>query len=154
MQGENRRSRKATRSMVAAPESSRINVPSRFADNCKSSLLDHIYSNNLKKDTASGVCVFDISDHLTTFFTAKNTKCSYLYKTKFKRSLKNFKIEYYLLNLDSAFSSMNITDLNKSNISQGVSNFTSAFNFVLELDKHAPLTALTRKEKRLQKSHG
>ena len=71
---------------------SRINVPSRFADNCKSSLLDHTYSNILKKDTASGVCVFEISDHLPTFFTAKNTTCSYLYKTVFKRSMKNFKV--------------------------------------------------------------
>ena len=66
----------------------------------------------------------------------------------FKRSMKNFKIEDYLLDLDSAFSSIDITDL-KSNISQGVSNFTSTFNSVL--DKHAPLTALTRKEKRLKK---
>ena len=73
--------------------SSRINVPNRFADNCKSSLLDHIYSNILKNDTASGVCVFQISDHLPTFFTAKNTECSYLYKTMLKRSMKNFKIE-------------------------------------------------------------
>ena len=129
--------------------SSRINVPTRFVDNCKSSLLDHIYSNIHKKNTASGVCVFEISDHLPTFFTAKNTKCSYLYKTMFKRSMKNFKIEDYLLDLDLAFSSINITDLNKSNMSQGVSNFTSTFNSVL--DKHAPLTALTRKEKRLKK---
>ena len=132
--------------------SSRINVPTRFADNCKSSLLDHIYSIILEKDTASGVCVFEISDHLPTFFTAKNTKCSYLYKTMSKRSMKIFKIEGYLLDLDSAFSSINITDLNKPNISQGVSNFTSTFNSML--DKHAPLTALTRKEKRLKKSHG
>ena len=49
--------------------SSRINVPTRFAHNCTSSLLDHIYSNILKKDTSSGVCVFEISDHLPTFFT-------------------------------------------------------------------------------------
>ena len=63
--------------------------------------------------------------------------------------MKNFKIEDYLLDLDSAFSSINITDLNKSNISQGVSNFTSTLNSVL--DKHASLTVLTRKEKRLQK---
>ena len=67
----------------------------------------------------------------------------------FKRSMKNFKIEDYLLDLDWAFSSINITDLNKSNISQDVSNFTSTFNSVL--DKHAPLTVLTRKEKRLRK---
>ena len=129
--------------------SSRINVPIRFADNCKSSLLDHIYSDILKKDTASGVCVFEISDHLPTFFAAKNTKCSYLHITMFKRSMKNFKIEDYLLDLDSAFSSINITDLNKSNISQGVSGFPSTFNSVS--DKHAPLTALTKKEKRLKK---
>ena len=50
-------------------------------------------------------------NNLPTFFTAKNTKCSYLYKTTFKRSMKNFKIEDYLLDLDSAFSSINITDL-------------------------------------------
>ena len=67
----------------------------------------------------------------------------------FKRSMKSFKIEDYLLDLDLAFSSINITDLNKSNMSQGVSNFTSTFNSVL--DKHVPLTALTRKEKRQKK---
>ena len=86
--------------------SSRINVPTRFADNCKSSLLDHIYSNILKKDTANGVCVFEISDHLPTIVTAANTKCSCLYKTMFKRSMKNLKIDY-LPDLDSAFSSIN-----------------------------------------------
>ena len=69
----------------------------------------------------------------------------------FKRSMKNFKIEDYLLDLDLAFSSINITDLNKSNISQGVSNFTSKLTFNSVLDKHALLTVLTRKEKRLQK---
>ena len=63
--------------------------------------------------------------------------------------MKNFKTEDYLLDLDSAISSINTTDSNKSDISQGVSNFTSTFNSVL--NKHAPLTALTRKEKRLKK---
>ena len=70
-------------------------------------------------------------------------------RTMFKRSMKNFKIEDCLLDLDLTFSSINITDFNKSNISQGVLNFTFTFNSVL--DKHAPLTVLTRKEKRLQK---
>ena len=45
-----------------------IDLPARFAYNCKYSLLDHIYTNIPNQVHESGVCIFDISDHLSTFF--------------------------------------------------------------------------------------
>ena len=44
-----------------------VDVPTRFANNCKSSLLDHVYT-NITKETYCGVCLYEVSDHLPTFF--------------------------------------------------------------------------------------
>ena len=52
-----------------------INNPTKYPDNCKSTLLDHIYTNSTKQTAKSGVCIFEISDHLPTFCMVKNTKC-------------------------------------------------------------------------------
>jgi len=46
----------------------------RFSDNCKPSLLDHIYNNLTKQDTYSGVALYELSDHLPAFFYCKKYK--------------------------------------------------------------------------------
>ena len=43
-----------------------INTPTRFAENKNSSILDHIYSNS-NTICNSGICLYDISDHLPSF---------------------------------------------------------------------------------------
>ena len=122
-----------------------INIPTRFADNCKSSLLDHIYTNLTNKNNQSGVCMFEISDHLPIFFIAKNVKCFSNKRTKFIRSLKNFDSENFVIDLQNKLSTIGAEV--KTNVNQDVANLTTMFNSVL--DKHAPKRLMSRKEKRL-----
>ena len=39
-----------------------VDVPTRFANNCKSSLSDHVYT-NITEETCCGVCRCELSDH-------------------------------------------------------------------------------------------
>ena len=52
-----------------------IRNPTRFANNCSPSLLDHVYTNISSKNTSSGVSMFEISDPLPLFFLLKHSKC-------------------------------------------------------------------------------
>ena len=122
-----------------------ISIPTRFADNCKSSLLDHIYTNFTNKNNQSGVCIFEISDHLPIFFIAKNVKCFSNKRTKFIRSLKNFNSESFVIDLQNKLSTIGAEV--ETNVNQDVANLTTMFNSVL--DKHAPKRLMSRKEKRL-----
>ena len=49
-----------------------INKPTRCTINSKT-LLDHIYTNNLKYYNFSGIVQYDIFDHLPTFIFVQNT---------------------------------------------------------------------------------
>ena len=70
-----------------------INIPTRFAENCKSSLLDHVYINITNESIKNGVCSFEISDQFPTFFIAHRSKILHNNITKFVRSMKQFKLE-------------------------------------------------------------
>ena len=45
-----------------------IDSRTRFCDNCVPSLLDHIYTNISELKITSGLCPYDISDQIPTFF--------------------------------------------------------------------------------------
>ena len=113
-----------------------INIPTRFAKNCKSSLLDHVYTNMTNESIKSGVCIFEISDHFPTVFIAHRSKILLNNKTKFIRFMKQFKLEDFLLDLRNDLSKLNLKP-NKFNVNQGVINLTTVFNSVLDI--HAPL---------------
>jgi len=51
----------------------KINVHTRFAENCKPSLLYHMYTNvhGKKLNCQSGAILFEMSDHLPTFLSLK-----------------------------------------------------------------------------------
>ena len=66
-----------------------MNIPTKIAENCKSSFLDHVCTNMTNKSIKSGVCIFEISDHFLTFFIANRTKILYNDKTKFKHPRSN-----------------------------------------------------------------
>ena len=123
-----------------------INISTRFAENCKSSLLDHVYTNTTNESIKSGVCIFEISDHFPTFFIAHRSKILHNIKTKFRRSMKQFKLEDFLLELRNDLSNLNLKP-DKSDVNQDVINLTTVFNSVL--DRHAPMRPMSRKEKRL-----
>ena len=100
-----------------------INIPTRLVENCKFSLLDHVYTNMTNKSMKSGVCIFEISDNFPTFYVAHRSKILHNNKTKFIRSIKQFKLEDFLLDLRKDLSKLNLKP-NKSNVNQDVINLT------------------------------
>ena len=70
-----------------------INIPTRFAENCRSSLLNHIYTKMTNESIKNGVCIFEILDHFSTFFIAHHSKILHNNETKFIQSMKQFKLE-------------------------------------------------------------
>ena len=124
-----------------------IDLPTRFADNCKFSLLDHIYTNTTNQVHESGAYIFDISDHLPPFFIVKIIKCVLSEKTKFQRDMKYYKLGDFLIELNNNVSKLNLKPTDDTSVNQGVSTLTTVFNSTL--DKHAPLRLMSRKEKRL-----
>ena len=124
-----------------------VDAPTRFANtfNCYSSLLDHVYI-NMPKKTLSGVCLFELSDHLPTFFIIPNTKNHLTNKPKYKRCTKNFGLEDFLIDLQLNFSKIDFKSTNTI-VNNDVYSLTSIFKSIL--DKHAPLTPMSRREKKL-----
>ena len=123
-----------------------INVPTRFASNCNSSLLENIYTNIVKIDTICGVCLFKLSDHLPTFITAKNINQSFKHISKYKRCMRFFILENFLIVMDASLSEIRSSSSNTS-INDDVTKLTNIFKTTI--DKHAPLRPMSRKEKRL-----
>ena len=122
-----------------------VDVPSRFAYNCKSSLLDHLYT-NITKETYCRVCLYEVSDHLPTFFIVPKFKCCLMKKQRLIRCTKNFNLENFLVDMKKNLLKIDFDSPN-SNINIDVRNLTTTFKTVL--NKHVPLRTMTRKEKRL-----
>ena len=102
-------------------------IPTRFSVNCRSSLLDHIYTNITKQSNKSGVCIYEVSDHIPTFVIAKNTKCLDEKKIKFKRFMKHFILENFLTDLGNKLSTYSIKLSDEKNVNQDVLNLTYIF---------------------------
>ena len=97
-----------------------IKSPTRFFTNCDPSLLDHIYSTINSSDEISGICFYDISDHLQTFLVMKNLQVSDCNKPIFRRTMKNFVIESLLSDLQEELQTIEISnpDISVNSISQ------------------------------------
>ena len=126
----------------------KINNHTRFGENCRPSLLDHIYTNIGNTRTNSGVALFELSDHLPTFFMLRNTTSCVKNDTKFIRCMKHFVLEDFLTDLNAIMSDIKL-NYSETNVNTDVSNITLAFKSVLDI--HAPLRPQTRKEKTLNK---
>lgn len=123
-----------------------INNPTRFGNNCTPSLLDHIYTNISKHDIYSGICAFEISDHLPIFFFVRRSMCHAKSEKKFKRCLKHFVLEEFLIDLEANLSKVDI-DSQSTYVNDNVDNLITVFKTVL--NRHAPLRSMSRREKRL-----
>ena len=75
-----------------------VDVSTRFANNCKSSLLDHLYT-NITKEIYCGVCLYEVSDHLPTFFIVSKFKCCLINKQRLIRCMKIFNFEHFLAHM-------------------------------------------------------
>ena len=91
-----------------------IASPTRFFNNCTPSLLDHIYSNIHNCNKTSGICFYDISDHLPTFLVIKNLQGSIGTKPIFRRTMRNFVLEDFLTDLWEQLQAIEITNPNIS----------------------------------------
>ena len=123
-----------------------LTSPTRFFSNCTPSLLDHIYSNMSNHPKTSGICLYDISDHLPTFLMIETLKHPALKKPSYKRSMKNFDIENFLVDLHKHVETINVFNPNTS-VNSNATSLSSVFE--LALNKHAPLRPMSRREKRL-----
>ena len=85
-----------------------INIATRFTENRKSSLLDHVSTNMTNKSIKSRVCIFEISDHFPIFFIAHRFKILHNNKTKFIRFMKQFKLEDFFLDLRNDLLKLNL----------------------------------------------
>ena len=129
----------------------KINNHTRFSENCRPSLLDHIYTNVGNTRTNSGVALFELSDHLPTFFMVRNTISCVKNDTIFICCMKHFILEDFLIDLNAKMSEIKL-NYSETNVTTDVSNITLVFKSVLDIHGlHAPLRPQTRKEKTLNK---
>ena len=111
-----------------------IEKPTRITEN-SSSLLDHIFTNNLDKIYQSGVLSVDISDHLLTFCSRKIIRGQIgKHKTIKIRSLKNYSVHDFLNKLRNVdWSSV----INCTNVNEAWENFKT--KFINVIDEVAPI---------------
>ena len=123
-----------------------LTSPTRFFSNCTPSLLDHIYSNMSNHPKTSGICLYDISDHLPTFLMIETLKHPVLRKPSYKRSMKNFDIKNFLVDLHKHVENINVSNPNTS-VNSNATSLSSVFE--LALNKYAPPRPMSRREKRV-----
>ena len=126
----------------------KINNHTRFGGNCRPSLQDHTYTNIGNTSTISGVALFELSDHLPTFFMVRNTTCCVKNDTKFIRCMKYFVLEDFLTDLNAKMSEIKL-NYSETIFNSDLSSITLAFKSVLDI--HAPLRPQTRNERTLNK---
>ena len=103
-----------------------------------------------KQTTKSGVCIFEISDHVPTFCMVKNTRCLSDVKTKLIRNIRHFSLETFLIDLDNELSSLSQDSSNETytaSVNEDATNLVNMFNSII--DRHAPLRPMSRQENRL-----
>ena len=118
----------------------------RFFSNCPPSLLNHIYSTMSNHPKTSGICLYDISDHLPTSLLIETLKHPTVRKPSYKRSMKNFDNENFLDHLQKHVENINVSNPNTS-VNSNATSLSSVFE--LALNKHSPLRPMSRRQKRL-----
>ena len=123
-----------------------INKPTRCTINSKT-LLDHIYTNNLKYYNFSEIVQYNISDHLPTFIFVHNTAMkNKVLKDILIRDMKNFSLELFCNDLSLKMNNFKVSEDSSPHyqFQNFINIFTDTVNF------HAPYRRTTRKEKKLK----
>ena len=122
-----------------------IDLPSRMTSKSKS-LMDHIYTNDIKYRINSGILVSDISDHFPVFAIIRKMKPpSNQVDNYYVRDMKKFDHENFLEQLDNQLSLVRNSLCAKS-VNEQFDQIVSTLSEVVDI--HAPLRKATRKEKR------
>ena len=118
-----------------------IKFPTRISNT--STLIDHIYTNNILHKNTTHILINDLSDHLpvlTLLHTTKNTPKNVC--TIHIHDTKNFNSEKFLNDLEEALKNLSCEE---GSIDNHFNNFISKFENVL--NTHAPMRRQTKKEK-------
>ena len=127
-----------------------ITHPTRVTDN-SSSLLDHVYTNNISGETHNYILPDDISDHMPVIVCSDLAlKHPKKYEASYVRDTKNFEAELFLEELSKSLHLLGETNLpiNINEIDIYTDKFINIFQLIL--DKHAPLQKRSRKELKLK----
>ena len=88
-----------------------ITHPTRVTDN-SSSLLDHVYTNNISGETHSYILLDDISDHMPVIVCSDLAlKHPKKYEASYVRDTKNFEAELFLEELSKSLHLLGETNL-------------------------------------------
>ena len=132
--------------LVSLGCSSLVNVPTRISATC-STLLDHLYTNDLENRLSCSVLEYDISDHLPIFFSINSSpQRNQLVPVKI-RNMKYFDKEVLQTDLAHAYATFeSLTNTSNNGSPQAAfKDFIQIFYNVI--NKNAPMKNLSRKEK-------
>ena len=123
-----------------------IKKPTRITTH-SATLIDHIFTNNSQNHITAGILIDDISDHLPTFILieTKNIKKVKSWKNTQRKNMNSIEMENFLIDLQNSF--LNWSCIN-STVEEDFNRFNSTFELIV--DKHAPKTTITRKQKKLR----
>ena len=124
-----------------------LNCPTRVTDS-SSTLIDHLYSNDMHHNINCKILIHDISDHFPFIFSVNANSPSNNVEMLRKRNMKLFKYEDFLQDLSLAFD-RSVIENEHTNIHVAFKSFVDTLHNTL--DKHAPLRNLTRREKKLRR---
>ena len=100
--------------------------------------MDHIYINITKQTTKIRVYTFEISDHLPTFCTTKNTKYFSDAKTELIRNMRHFSQETFVIDNELfSLSQDSSSETNTASVNQDASNLVNMFNSIIDRHAHA-----------------
>ena len=116
----------------------------------RSSLLDHIYTNDCKNSITPSILVTDTSDHFPTLLKVDFGVQAHKYETKWCRDTKNFNETAFLDDLKRKLGWWNEYLLNNPDY-----DINDTFNLHSKIvketvDKHAPLRKMSRSEMKRQ----
>ena len=122
-----------------------IDLPTRATSKSKS-LVDHIYTNDIKHRIYSSILVYDISDHFPVFAIISETKSpSNQVDNYYVRDMKKFDHENFLEQLDNQLNLVRNSFCTKS-VNEQFDQIVSTLSEIVDI--HAPLRKATSKEKR------
>ena len=122
-----------------------VNYPTRIVLNQTSSLIDHIYTNLPPTEIITKTIAYELSDHLPNITFINSHRKNFHSKEKILvRDTKNFVEENFLSDLEQNLNTnLQITNNANENWNEFLKLFTS------EIDRHAPMKQLSRREQKL-----
>jgi len=124
-----------------------IDKPTRITKH-STTLIDQIYTNDVKSSIVSGIIIDDLSDHLPMFVISKKASPQKVYSQRKVRKINGINAERFIADLQSRLNSkLNFHQLISVNLQLEL--LYETFHTVLK--NHVPLINHSRKQQQLSK---